>query len=638
MFVHPENTNPLLPSQILKKYWGYDSFKNIQEKVIRSLIDNNSVFVTLPTGGGKSVCYQIPVISKPGVGIVISPLVALMKDQVNTLKKLGIKAEEISGGLPQSEINRILDNCAYGHVKFLYVSPERLLSENIRLQLQRLPINYIIVDEAHCISQWGHDFRPAYLKITELIKLLPHIPVAAFTATATDVVKKDILQIINQPNIVSFTDSFNRKNLVFEIIKTDDKIHELQKLFHPEIKPAIIYVRSRNKCITLSEQLVKMGISSTFYHGGLSKNEKEKNMQLWMSENCLVMVATNAFGMGIDKANVQQVIHVDIPENIENYYQEAGRAGRNGEMSKAVILYNDNDIQSVKYQVIENLPEKSFVLQFYKKMCSYLQIAYGEGNEQDYELNFEAFCKKFDFPSIKSYNCLQLLDRQSVLELHPDFSAKTTIQILLNGQETQQFIIQNNHKKRQIILHLARRYSGIHHQPQEVDMYEMAFQLQINKAQLHQILNELHQQQIIKYQGETAFVRFRMIQIREDEYTINRIAPYFEKQNQLKINKLNDFLDYLTSNKLCLNQQLITYFGEITTENCGQCSNCKTKNNPIKNTQQAIIQYLQLRSASSKELALQLQLSNPEIIKALQNLMENDIIAIDFKNHYYIKK
>ena len=558
--------------KILQQYWNYDSFISPQEEIIEAVLNQKDVIALLPTGGGKSICFQVPALAQEGICLVVSPLVALMKDQVQQLKSRGVKAAEISGNISKSEITEIIDNCQYGHIQLLYLSPERLSLEWLQTLLKRLNVSLIVLDEAHCISQWGHDFRPAYLNVSQLVTLFPKVPIAAFTATATLKVQQDILSLLNLTDVKFFTDSFERKNIAYSVFKTEDKLHYVQKILTKNPLSSIIYLRNRKKCAEWSQHLNQLGFKSTYYHAGLSNSEKTENMRLWMQNEVQVMVATNAFGMGIDKASVQTIIHLDFPENIEDYYQESGRAGRNGAPAHAIILYNDFDLNKAEKIIPEQLPDKKFLLEFYKKLCSYLQIPYGEGENQVFDFKMETFCKKYDFHLLKAVNSLQFLDRQHLIELSPDFAAKTQLQILISPQEMMNLIQKYSGKTTEVLLSMIRNYAGLYEALTPINLYKIGQKSATNTPQVHQILQELHNQQIVNYLPESADIRFRMVNIREDEYTINRIAPYLETQNKLKIQRINDFVAYVKDEKTCRNQLLLRYFGQEKKENCGICS------------------------------------------------------------------
>ena len=448
------------PLEILKKYWQYDSFREPQDKIIQSVLEGKDAFALMPTGGGKSICFQVPALLKPGLCLVVSPLIALMKDQVANLSARGIRAIALTGGLSPDDISDQLDNCKFGDYKFLYVSPERLQADWIIERIKELPINLVAIDEAHCVSQWGHDFRPAYLKIAALKQHLPNVPFLALTATATARVQDDIIKHLDLNNPAVYKKSFHRENIAYMVFETEDKLYRLQQILNKNPEPSIIYVRNRKSCHDVSQQLQSLGYTTTYYHGGLKEQEKEKNMQAWMREKVQVIVATNAFGMGIDKPNVKTVIHIQLPENLENYYQEAGRVGRNGQKSFAILLINKSDIAATNNQFIEVLPDRKFLKDVYSRVNSYLQIAYGEGIGQTFPFNLNEFCRQYDFPVVKAYNALQFLDRQGIITLSKEFSENITLQFLMPSKEVLRYMSLNPADE-QMILAILRNYPGV---------------------------------------------------------------------------------------------------------------------------------------------------------------------------------
>jgi ATP-dependent DNA helicase RecQ len=449
------------PLEILQKYWKHDAFRTPQLEIITAVLEGKDTFGLLPTGGGKSICFQVPAMLMEGICLVISPLVALMKDQVQNLQNKGIKAIALTGGIHQEEIIDLLDNCQYGNYKFLYLSPERLQNDWILDRIKNLPINLIAIDEAHCVSQWGHDFRPAYLKIAKLKEYFPKVPFLALTASATKRVQEDLfLQLqLNNPSV--FTKSFARDNLAYMVFEAEDKLHLITQILNKNPQPSIIYVNNRKSCTQTVSQLESKGFTATYYHGGLSYKDKENQMKLWMDEKVQVMVATNAFGMGIDKANVKTVMHLHIPQNLENYYQEAGRAGRNGEKAFAVLIVNASDIMHAEGQFLSVLPDKAFLNLVFLKLCSFLQIAYGEGIEEQFSFNLNQFCLKYNLPTLKAYNAIQFLDRQGIITLSQEFSEKITIQFIIPSKEVIRYMSLNTYDE-EIILTILRTYPGIY--------------------------------------------------------------------------------------------------------------------------------------------------------------------------------
>lgn len=622
--------------QILQKYWKHDRFREPQEQIIQSVLAGKDTFALMPTGGGKSICFQIPALMQPGLALVISPLVALMKDQVDNLQKRDIKAISITGGLPMHEISDLLDNCQFGNYKFLYISPERLQSDWILERIKNLRINLIAIDEAHCVSQWGHDFRPAYLKIAALKTLFPKVPFMALTASATLRVQDDITTQLKLHEPAVFKKSFARNNLAYMVYQTEDKLFLLGQIMKKNPEPSIIYVRNRKSCIDTAAQLTAMGYPAVYYHGGLSRKDKEQQMNLWMNESVQVMVATNAFGMGIDKANVKTVVHVQLPDNLENYYQEAGRAGRNGQKAFAILLHSTSDVQQAKQQLLAMLPDKKFLLQVYLKLCSYFQIAYGEGIDEQYAFGLNAFCAKYNFPILKTYQALQFLDRQAVIGLSQEFSEKITLQFLIESREVIRYMSLHPADE-EILLTILRTYPGVYDMPTAVNPVLVAKKSNKSEEQVNALLEKLHEREMISLQAKNNDTQLTFHEIREDEKTINRVSRFLETQNQLKIEQLEAVLNYASNHQQCKSLQLLEYFGEKTTTVCGICSHCigqkKDKVNTASLTQ-AILELLKKEDLSSRELQTQLGYEANDVIFALQTLLENEVISMQINGQY----
>ncbi|MEX0274388.1 MAG: ATP-dependent DNA helicase RecQ, partial [Flavobacteriaceae bacterium] len=415
------------PKHILRDLWGHTDFRGSQKAVIDTVMAGQDVLALLPTGGGKSICYQVPTMAREGICIVVSPLVALIKDQTASLKKKGIKAIGLSGGISENEMIDLLDNCVFGNYKFLYLSPERLLHPMVRNRIPEMPVSLIAIDEAHCISQWGHDFRPAYLQCALLRELAPGVPILALTATATQQVAHDIVESLQLKEPVLFKDSLERRNITFSVTHTNDKRYELARLCAGVKDSGIVYVRSRRSSIALAQYLVKKGVGALFFHGGLSQGEKSDRLNAWLHNEVPIMVATNAFGMGIDKPDVELVVHYQTPDCLENYYQEAGRAGRNQKPARAVLLHAPVDAQHAKGQFLSALPNVQDIKKIYKKLHANFQIAYGEGQGTSHGFNFNAFCDHYGLARGKTYNALRILDQNSVIALSEEFSKKTTV-------------------------------------------------------------------------------------------------------------------------------------------------------------------------------------------------------------------
>ena len=622
--------------QILEKYWNHDSFRSPQSEIIDSVLKGNDTFALMPTGGGKSICFQVPAMMKEGICLVISPLVALMRDQVANLQKRNIKAIALTGGIASNELIELLDNCEFGNYKFVYLSPERLQSDWVVERIKNLPINLIAIDEAHCVSQWGHDFRPAYLKISKLKSHFPKIPFIALTATATPKVKEEIVKELGLVNPRVFQKSFERQNIAYMTLEAEDKLFRIEQILKKNLQPSILYVRNRKSCLDISSQLNALGIKATFYHGGLSTKEKNKNMQLWIDENVQVIVATNAFGMGIDKSNVKTVIHVQLPENLENYYQEAGRAGRNGEKAYAILLTSPSDIIQAENQFIHVLLDKKFLNEMYIKLCNYFQIAYGEGFNEQFTFNLNHFCVKYGFPTLKTYNALQFLDRQGIISLSQEFSERITLQFIIPSKEVIRYVSLNPNDE-EIILTVLRTYPGIYELQTAFNVQLIAKKSNHSEEETISLLQKLKEKEIVEFQTKNNDATLIFNEIRDDERTINRVVKYLESQNNLKKEQFKSVLQYVQDKKTCKSRLILNYFGENATADCGSCSNCinkkvkKVVDNGLANE---ILKLLKSENLNSREIEFKTKKTSDEIIFVLQQLLEMNKIAIQSNNKY----
>jgi ATP-dependent DNA helicase RecQ len=626
--------------ETLHKYWQYNDFRTPQEEIIKSILDGNDTFAIMPTGGGKSICFQVPAMMQNGICLVISPLIALMKDQVAQLNQRNIKAIAITGGKSIDEISDLLDNCKFGNYKFLYLSPERLQSDWIFDRIKELTINFIAIDEAHCVSQWGHDFRPAYLKISKLKEAFPEVPFLALTASATERVKNDVIAQLHLENPSFFQKSFERKNIAYMVFETEDKLYKIEQILKKNPQPSIIYVRNRKACSDISSQLQTLGISATIYNGGLSMKDKDKNMQSWMSDKVQVMVATNAFGMGIDKPTVKTVIHINLPENIENYYQEAGRAGRNGDKAFAVLLTNKSDVLRAEKQFLAVLPDTSFLKDIFVKLCNYLRIGYGEGIEEQFQFNLNQFCLKYNFNVLKAYNSIQFLDRQGIITLSQEFSEKITIQFIIESKEVIRYMSLNPNDEL-VILTLVRLYPGIYESKTAINLPLISKKTSKAESEILLVLEKLKQKEIIDYQAKSNDATIIFNEVREDDLTINRISKFLVAQNKLKTEQLNSVLDYIKDDKNCKSNQILNYFGEKQSKNCGICSFCLTKKKKSKDAislTDKIISLLTVQKMNSREIEKTIKNDSNDIILAIQNLLDKNKIQIEPNNKYSLKK
>lgn len=627
------------PLEVLKKYWNHDAFRTPQEDIINSVLSGNDTFGLMPTGGGKSITFQVPAMMMEGICLVISPLIALMKDQVQNLQNKGIKAIALTGGISADDMIDLLDNCEFGNYKFLYISPERLQNDWILERIKNLPINLIAIDEAHCVSQWGHDFRPAYLKISKLKEYFPKVAFLALTASATKRVQDDIILQLQLENPTIYTKSFERENLAYMVFNVEDKLNLIEQILKKNPQPSIIYVNNRKSCSVTVRQLETLGFTATYYHGGLSTKDKENHMKLWMDEKVQIMVATNAFGMGIDKANVKTVIHLHIPPNLENYYQEAGRAGRNGEKAFAVLLTNPSDVIHVEAQFLNILSDKAFLNLVFVKLCNYFQIAYNEGINEKFSFNINQFCTKYGFQILKTYNALQFLDNQGIISLSQEFTEKITMQFIIESKEVIRYMSLNPNDE-EVILTILRTNSGIYESQSNINISLIAKKSNVSENQVLAILHKLNEKGIIELHAKNNDATITFNEIREDERTINRVAKYLEAQNELKTKQLQSVLHYIKEDKICKNKLLLKYFGEIVKEDCGICSYCITKKKSKTDTStlvEKIIGLLKIQELNSRDIQKMTKYSKDDVIFALQNLLENDTIIIKSNNNYSIK-
>ena len=623
-------------SQLLKKYWGYDDFRGIQREIIESICAGHDTLGLMPTGGGKSITFQVPALAKDGVCIVITPLIALMKDQVDHLLHRGIKAAAIYSGLTHEEIVITLENCIFGNVKLLYVSPERLTSELFQKKLRHMRVSFITVDEAHCISQWGYDFRPSYLEIANIRKILPHVPILALTATATKQVVEDIqekLSLTVPYTFNVFRMSFERKNLVYVVRQANDKQEQLIHILNSIQGTAIVYARSRLRTKEYAELLMKTGISATFYHAGLDTSVKDERQQAWQEGRVRVMVATNAFGMGIDKPDVRIVIHIDCPDSIEAYFQEAGRAGRDGLRSYAVLLYNNSDKRKLEKRVSDTFPEKDYIRQVYEHLAFYYQIGIGSGYNHTFEFNIDKFCHAFHHFPIQVDSALKILNRAGYIEYTEEQDNQARLMFTVSRGEL--YKLENTSpNEEKIITTLLRNYGGLFTEYHYIDEGFLASQTALQPQQVYQILKGLGQRHILHFipQRKTPYIRYT--QRREDKALV-RISPdvYEERLAQFR-QRIKAVIEYATNESVCRSRQLLRYFGETNSHNCGLCDVCLNHrkeglvSEPCLNTaKEQILLLLTDRKPHPITDLRGIQLSTDELDTALTDLLQEEYIS-----------
>jgi len=627
------------PIEILEHYWNFSKFKPEQESIIEAVLANEDCIALLPTGGGKSICFQIPALIREGICIVISPLIALMQDQVNTLNAKGIKAMALTSGFSYDDIDRMLDNCIYGNYKFLYISPERLQQDLVQQRIKQMNVNLIAVDEAHCISQWGHDFRPAYRDIKSLRTLHPSVNVIGLTASATSKVIEDISEQLDCIDPQIFKTSFRRANLAYLSLECEDKLFRTVQVLKKYTGTSIIYVRNRKATLEISTYLNKIGISSGYYHGGLSAKEKETQFGLWTSNSNQVMVATNAFGMGIDKANVQTVIHHNLPESLESYYQEAGRAGRNGERAYAVILINSADELDSKNKYLNSLPDIKYLKNVYKRLCNYFQISYGEGVDSVHSFNFKLFCSTYKLPSLLTYNALKTLDRTSIISLEERFKNSAFIKILIKNSALFEYL--EKHPKKALVMKvILRGHEGVFDHSTEISVEDIIKKTKLNEVEVSAILNSLNKAEIIAFESSKTDAKITFIEPREDDKTIHRISKIIKQQHALKKIQLQSVFDYVKNDGICKSHKLLSYFEETDSLVCGICSSClnSLKNKSVtEKDAQSVLSLLRNNDLSSRKIEVLTTFDSHKLITILSDLMERDLIEITEKNTYKLK-
>jgi ATP-dependent DNA helicase RecQ len=630
------------PGQILNEYYGFTTFRPLQEDIINAVINGNDTVALLPTGGGKSVCFQIPTLVMEGLCIVISPLVALMNDQVNELKEKGIKALHLSGGMSFDEVNTALDNAMYGGYSFLYLSPERLQQEIVQNAIRKMDVCLIAVDEAHCISQWGNDFRPSYKNITVLREMHPLVPVIALTATATPEVLSDTISELKLEMPKVFKNSFFRPNLAYKTLKAEDKLYRIQQLLEKNPSSAIIYVRSRSMAVETSDQLNSLGISATFYHGGISSEIKQKRLTEWKNGTVSTMVATNAFGMGIDHPGVRYVIHMQIPESIESYFQEAGRAGRDGQYAEAILLYNDYDKILVKKQFIESLPGKKELKNVYRKLLNYFRMPYGEGEFSSHAFNFTEFCNTYSLPSAITYNALTTLDRLGVLQMSRQFGRKSTLRFTVPSERLLKYY-EEDMRVSLIGKTILRVYGGIFEMNTPVNLDLIAGKTGQSSEAVVSALQKMEQDQVAEIQLFDTDAVITFLVPREDDKTINRMAIGVRELNDKKVSQVKAMLNYLENNFNCKSEQLLQYFGEAITERCGICSVCLKDEKPsgkkeLNAIAKQILGLLKAGDLNSREISERLTFTESDIIKVLKALLDAKKIGLNPRNQYFLNE
>ena len=623
---------------LLKQYWGYDDFRGIQREIIESIGSGHDTLGLMPTGGGKSITFQVPALAQEGTCIVITPLIALMKDQVDHLLRRGIRAAAIYSGLTHEEIIVTLENCIFGNVRILYVSPERLSSELFQTKLRHMRVSFITVDEAHCISQWGYDFRPSYLEIAKIRKLVPDAPVLALTATATPAVVKDIqdkLTLKTERTFNVFRMSFERTNLTYVVRHTTDKRKELIHILSSVKGTAIVYARSRRRTKEFSEMLNEAGIPATFYHAGLDTTVKDERQQAWQHDQVRVMVSTNAFGMGIDKPDVRLVIHIDCPDSIEAYFQEAGRAGRDGFKAYAVLLYNDADERKLEKRIADTFPEKDYIRQVYEHLAYFYQIGVGSGYNHTFEFNIDKFCHTFHHFPIQVDSALKILNRAGYIEYTEEQDNQARVMFTI-GRNDLYRLENTTPNEEKIITALLRNYGGLFTDYNYIDESFIASQTQLEPHQVYMTLKGLSQRHILHFipQKKTPYIRYT--QRREDmEHIMLPPAVYEERKRQYE-ERIHAIIKYATNDQVCRSRQLLRYFGEDDSHDCHLCDVClahrpegKVTEARFTNAMEQILARLDDGKPHPITDLRDIQLPTDELDAALEYLLQEELIRQD---------
>ncbi len=628
---------------ILKKYWGFDAFREKQEDIITSVLSGKDTLALLPTGGGKSICFQVPALASDGLCIVISPLISLMQDQVKNLKDKGIKALMVTSGMSKREIDITLDNAVFGAYKFLYVSPERLETEIFIKRFEKMKTSFLAVDEAHCISQWGYDFRPAYLNIAKLRILKPDIPVIALTATATPQVAIDIEEKLEFRHSNTIQKSFERPNLKYITLNTENKLDRLISLSRKIQGSGIVYCSTRKNTKQICKYLMDQGISAGFYHGGMSKEDRETTQGAWMNNEIRVMVATNAFGMGIDKPDVRFVLHYDVPENIETYFQEAGRAGRDEEPARAVLFFTQNDLTELRDKIKLRFPSIPFIKGVYTALGNHFQLAIGAGKGERFKINLADFSQKYNFDLFSTYSAIKLLETSGFILLNENHYLPSRLKILVSNYDLYQYQVKDK-TLNTIIQFILRSHIGIFDHYLPVNEVIISKKTGISQLILTDKLNYLHQQEIIdyvpKYTGNQ--IQFITERLSNDNFSISQI--YYKNRKDDAEQKLTAMLEFL-ENKICRQAFLLHYFGETNAKACGQCNFCLSIDEhsldiPVLQKIKVVCKELLSNSETSTigDVIINMrEVERTEIMEALRFLNEHDFIHIDEHSEYFSK-
>ncbi|MGE0772320.1 MAG: ATP-dependent DNA helicase RecQ [Cyclobacteriaceae bacterium] len=623
------------PLQILKQYWGHDHFRPLQEEIIQSALAGRHTLALMPTGGGKSVCFQIPALLRDGVCLVVTPLIALMEDQVAQLRARGIAAVAVHSGMSYHEVDVALDNCVYGKVKFLYLSPERLQTELFQARVQKMKVSLVAVDEAHCISQWGYDFRPAYLRIAELRETIPDVPMLALTATATKAVREDILHQLHMEGAAVFARSFARENLSFVVRKSENKEKQLVNILQKVKGPAIVYVRSRNETERMVKVLAKANLSATHYHAGLDYATRSARQQDWISEKVRVMVATNAFGMGIDKADVRLVIHLDLPESLEAYYQEAGRAGRDGMRSYAVIVFTDADVIALKNKVEQSQPDDKYISKVYQSLANFFQLPVGSGAGESFEFHIEDFCKRFNEKPWPVFAALKKLQEAGLIMLNETFYQPSRVQIPGDKKHLYEFQVANAQFD-PLLKSLLRLYGAeIFSNYLPISEYQLGRSIKMNMQECRALLKQLDHLQVLHYEPASDAPHITYVLPRQDAEKLPMDRKRMEERRDVHFRQMESMSNYVTQEHRCRMQVIQDYFDEESYSSCGICDVCirkkkKESQAEITDYRQQVLVLLEKQPMTTDELEKAVNPTDHELfIDIVREMLDEELLQYD---------
>lgn len=623
------------PTDILKQYWGYTRFRPTQDQIVDAVLNKQDVVAILPTGGGKSICFQVPALMQDGICLVITPLIALMQDQVKQLKQRGIAAVAVHAGMHYREIDITLDNCIYGQQKFLYLSPERLQTELFKERVKKMKVSLVAIDEAHCISQWGYDFRPPYLKIADLREAHPEVPFIALTASATAQVKADIIEKLQLKQPAVFQKSFARDNLSLVIRKSELKEKKLLEVLRKVPGSAIVYVRSRKETVVLATFLKRNGISATFYHAGLTHAERTTRQDDWVSNRSRVMIATNAFGMGIDKADVRVVVHMDLPENLESYYQEAGRAGRDGKRSYAAILYHDTDLDSLKLKVEQAQPALTVLKNTYQALANYFHVALGSSQGESFDFDLEVFCKRLNLKSTEVYPSLKKLEEFGLIEFNESFYRPSVLRFSFDHKKLYEFQVAHA-RFDPVIKALLRLYGGeLYTEFTVISETQVAQMLRLPVGAVKLELEQLHNLQVLIYEPVNDSPQVTFVTARQDAAKLSIDVKEFERRRKLHLDKMEAMINYTTQSQRCRMQMIQEYFDEFTDTNCNRCDVCidkhKKENTALfKDYEQQINYLLKQKPMTVDELELAVDPTEKEVfIEVIREMVDSEELYYD---------